>query len=144
VAPTIPLEAPCRLCGARDGVRAPDGPRCAVCDWRVGDAVDDGLPLPRVDVVYYLRLGERVKIGTTFAPRQRFAALPHDEVLAFEPGDRMLERQRHREFAADRLGTSEWFALSPGIRAHVATVRGDAAGAWQQWARLVSSAYRER
>lgn len=138
------LERPCRLCGALEGVRDLDGVRCAICGWRVGDAIDEGLPPPRIDVVYYLRLGERVKIGTTFSPRQRFAALPHDEVLAFEPGDRAVEQARHREFAADRLGTSEWFALSAGIRSHIRAVRGDADDAWQQWARLVSAAYRRR
>jgi hypothetical protein len=66
--------------------------------------------------VYYLRLGERVKIGTTANPRHRFAALWHEEVLAFERGGRALERRRHAEFAVDRLGMSEWFAGGSTIR----------------------------
>jgi len=113
------LESPCRVCRSLRGVRTPTGRVCAVCGWRVGEYIDPGLPLPRVDVVYYLRLGERVKIGTTANPRQRFAALGHEEVLAFEPGDRAVEQRRHAEFADDRLGTSEWFALSARLRAHV-------------------------
>ena len=131
------LESPCRLCGATAGLRDAAGWSCATCGWRVGTYVDPDLPPPRIDVVYYLRLGERVKIGTTFTPRQRFAALPHDEVLAFERGDRSLERQRHAEFADDRLGTSEWFALTPRIRRHV---RALAAGrpAWDVLARWLS------
>jgi len=36
---------------------------------------DPELVPPRVDIVYYLRFGDRVKIGTTASPRQRFAAL---------------------------------------------------------------------
>lgn len=133
----VPLERPCALCGRRAGVRDADGWRCATCSWRVGAYVDPDLPLPRIDVVYYLRLGDRVKIGTTFTPRQRFAALPHDEVLAFERGDRTLERTRHVEFADDRLGTSEWFALSPRIRSHVATLAGGR-GAWDVLARWLA------
>ena len=112
------LESPCPLCGEATGARDADGWCCATCGWRVGAFVDPDLPLPRIDVVYYLRLDTRVKIGTTFTPRQRFAALPHDEVLAFERGGREVERRRHAEFADDRLGTSEWFALSPTLRAH--------------------------
>jgi hypothetical protein len=128
------LEAPCRLCGAAEGIRDDAGWSCATCGWRVGAYVDPDLPLPRIDVVYYLRLSDRVKIGTTFAPRHRFAALPHDEVLAFERGDRMLERRRHAEFAADRLGTSEWFALTPRLRAHAAAL-ADGRDPWDVLAR---------
>lgn len=110
-----------------------------MCGWGVGDYVDPELPLPRIDVVYYLRRGGSVKIGTTFSPRHRFAAIPHDEVLAFERGDRQLERQRHAEFAADRLGTSEWFDLAPRLRAHIAAL---AAGRdpWHVHARWLAEA----
>ena len=118
------LESPCRLCGGTASVRDAAGWRCAACGWRVGAFVDPDLPLPHIDVVYYLRLDTRVKIGTTFTPRQRFAALPHDEVLAFERGGREVERRRHAEFADDRLGTSEWFALSSPLRAHVGALAG--------------------
>ena len=48
------LPSPCALCGSRLGVRWPSGWSCAVCEWRHGDVVDDELPPPRVDVVYYL------------------------------------------------------------------------------------------
>lgn len=131
------LDQPCRLCGGFEERRTEDGPECADCGWPVGAVVDPDVPRPRIDVVYYLRLGERVKIGTTFAPRQRFAALPHDELLALERGGRELERVRHAEFAADRLGTSEWFALSRPIRAHVALL-SDRGGPWLVYARWVS------
>jgi hypothetical protein len=99
--------------------------------------------MPRIDVVYYLRLDERVKIGTTYHPHRRFAALPHDEVLAFERGGRGLERQRHTEFADDRLGSSEWFALTPRLRDHIA---GLAAGqnAWNVYVRWLSEALATR
>jgi hypothetical protein len=137
------LESPCRVCGSRSGVRTPTGWVCAVCGWRVGEYIDPGLPLPRVDVVYYLRLGDRVKIGTTFNPRQRFAALLHEEVLAFELGDRSVERSRHLEFADDRLGTSEWFALSARLRMHIDAL-ADGQDPWQVHARWLADALARR
>jgi hypothetical protein len=109
----------------------------------VGEYIDPGLPLPRIHVVYYLRLDERVKIGTTFNPKQRFAALTHEEVLAFEPGDRTVERARHAEFADDRLGTSEWFALTPRLRAHIAAL-ADGRDPWHVHARWLADALAAR
>ena len=94
-----------------------------------------------VHVVYYLRLGGRVKIGTSGNPRQRLAAVPHDEVLAFERGDRMLERNRHLQFSADRLGTSEWFAASPERLAHADGLRSGT-DPWHSYARWRSQAAR--
>jgi hypothetical protein len=99
--------------------------------------------MPRVDVVYYLRFGERVKIGTTFNPRQRFGALLHEELLAFELGDRVVEQQRHREFADDRLGTSEWFALTPRLRAHIDAL-ADGHDPWHVHARWLADALARR
>lgn len=137
------LESPCRLCGSRSGIRAAGAWQCATCGWAVGEYIDPELPLPRVDVVYYLRLGDAVKIGTTSNPRQRFGALHHDEVLAFERGGRALEQQRHAEFAADRLGTSEWFDFSPALRAHTAALAGGR-DPWHQHARWLAEALAAR
>jgi hypothetical protein len=133
------LPSPCRLCGSPLGVRYPSGWLCGVCDWRVGDVVDDELPPPRVDVVYYLRYGDRVKIGTTANPRRRLAAIWHDELLAFEHGGRTLEQRRHAQFAGDRLG-GEWFALSAPVQAHIAEVAAGVVNPWDAHARWVSAA----
>lgn len=133
------LPTPCRACGAPLGVRYPSGWVCAVCEWRVGDVVDGELPPPRVDVVYYLRYADRVKIGTSGNPRRRLTAIWHDEVLAFERGDRSLERRRHQQFAADRLG-GEWFSLSPALGEHIAMVAAGVEDPWDAYARWVSSA----
>ena len=78
------LPSPCLACGSRLGVRYPSGWLCALCEWRVGELPDGPIADGRVDVVYYLRYGDRIKIGTSANPRQRVASLPHDEVLAFE------------------------------------------------------------
>jgi hypothetical protein len=113
------LPSPCVLCRSRIGIRYPAGWACAICDWPHGEVPDGELPRPRVDIVYYLRFGERVKIGTTLNPRQRFTAIRHEAVLAFERGNRRLEQQRHEQFAAERAGTSEWFALSARLAQHI-------------------------
>jgi len=134
------LPQPCLLCGAHEGVRRTGRWHCAVCDWRVGDAPDPDLPPPRVDVVYYLRWRERIKIGTSRQPRQRLAAILHEELLAFEPGDRSLEQQRHREFADLREG-GEWFRADPRLTDHIVALRGGIRP-WDAYARWVADAYR--
>jgi hypothetical protein len=134
------LPAPCRVCGSRLGVRWPSGWLCEVCEWRHGDVPDDELPPPRVDVVYYLRYRDRVKIGTTANPRQRLAAIAHDELLAFERGDRVLERRRHEQFAAERHPRSEWFRLSPTLGAHIDAVAAGVEDPWMLHVRWCSEA----
>lgn len=133
-----PLPGPCPLCGGAEGVRTDGAWSCAVCGWRYGDVPDADLPLPRVDVVYYIRFDERVKIGTSRRPRQRLASLRHDEVLAFERGGRSVEQQRHREFASIREG-GEWFTFTRELRAHVARLRGEG-DPWLLYARWFSRA----
>lgn len=130
------MPGPCTLCGATAGERAVDGWRCAVCGWRAGDAPDPDLPRPRIDVVYYVRWRERVKIGTSAQPRQRLAAIMHEELLAFERGDRALERARHARFAHLREG-GEWFTAAPELLAHAASLaRG--VPPWDRYARWVA------
>lgn len=134
------LPAPCRLCGSRVGIRYPSAWVCGVCEWPHGDLVDHELPPPRVDVVYYLRVADRVKIGTSANPRRRLSALWHDELLAFERGDRRVEAHRHAQFADERFERTEWFRLTEPLRAHIDAIRGGA-DPWDRWARWVSEGY---
>ena len=133
------LPAPCRLCGSRLGVQHVDGWACAVCEWPHGEHPDGGLPVPRVDVVYYLRFADRVKIGTTANPRQRFTAIRHEQLLAFERGDRHVEHRRHLEFADERAGSSEWFELSPRLATHIDVLAGGV-DPWDRWRRWLAEA----
>lgn len=126
------LPGGCRACGSRLGVHYATGWVCAACEWRVGDLLDDGLPPPRVDVVYYIRFQDRIKIGTTANPRQRLRRIWHQDVLAFERGDRLVEHRRHLEFAHLRRGRSEWFDAAPELLRHSAEL---AAGVDDPWAR---------
>jgi hypothetical protein len=132
---TDALPSPCAFCGSRLGVRYPSGWLCAVCEWRAGEPPPEGQAASRVDVVYYLRFRDRIKIGTTANPAQRFAALPHDEVLAFERGDRTVEHRRHERFAHLRIPGTEWFETDPDLLAHVDRVRS-AGGGDDPWALL--------
>jgi hypothetical protein len=134
------LPSPCRACGHRLGVRYPSGWVCGGCGWRVGDILDDGLPPPRVDVVYYLRFRDRIKIGTTANPRQRLARIWHDELLAFERGDRLVEHRRHEQFADLRLDGSEWFTAGPELEEHVERLSAGVPDPWLQHARWLGEA----
>lgn len=72
-------------------------------------------------IVYFLVIGDKVKIGTTINKRQRFASmLPPGATFALElPGSYKLESELHKRFAADRL-EGEWFRLSDQIKAFIA------------------------
>lgn len=131
--------APCPLCGAQLGVRLASGWVCAVCEWPAGSFPDGELPPPRIDVVYYIRFGDRIKIGTSANPRRRLGALWHDELLAFERGDRVIEHRRHLQFAGSRIDRSEWFERTPELDQHVDGLRslGDP---WRLHARWIAEA----
>lgn len=75
-------------------------------------------------VVYYVRARDHIKIGVTTNMQARMAALQPDEILATEPGDRRLEKQRHRLFA-HLLGDigSEYFRRGPELDDHIRAVR---------------------
>jgi hypothetical protein len=131
------LPSPCLACGSRLGVHYPSGWLCAVCEWRVG-ALPDGEAPPRVDVVYYLRFADRIKIGTTANPRQRLTQLKHDELLAFERGDRLVEQRRHAQFAEHRFDSTEWFAINAPLNAHIAALRAGVDDPWNAYRLWVS------
>jgi hypothetical protein len=128
------LPAPCVACGSRLGVRYPSGWLCAVCEWKVGALPDGDTVEPRVDVVYYLRFQDRIKIGTSANPRRRLAGIRHDELLAFERGNRLTEQRRHAQFSAHRLERSEWFNAADEILEHIDVLRAGVDDPWAQYA----------
>lgn len=69
-------------------------------------------------VVYYMRLGNRAKIGTTCNLRRRISAIQPEDCMAYELGDRHLELRRHRQFAHLRV-SGEWFDLQAELVRHV-------------------------
>lgn len=76
-------------------------------------------------VVYYVRIGDYVKIGYTIYLPARISTLRVDRpaLLAVEPGWREKEAERHVQFAAERQGRRENFNPSRRLLAHVDVVR---------------------
>lgn len=75
-------------------------------------------------VVYYMRLGDLVKIGTTANLGARYAAINPEGLMALEFGGRRLERQRHNQFSICHHH-GEWFRLGPMLAMHIVGVRAD-------------------
>jgi hypothetical protein len=75
-------------------------------------------------VVYYVRVGELIKIGTTKqALHSRLNVLsPDKQVLATEPGGHPTERRRHLQFRHLRT-SGEWFTPAPELWQHIADLR---------------------
>lgn len=75
-------------------------------------------------VVYYARIGDYIKIGYSTRLRNRLSSLRVDQLLAYEPGSPELERQRHEEFATERIDRRrENFRPSDRLDAHIAALR---------------------
>lgn len=75
-------------------------------------------------IVYYARRGPLVKIGYTTHPHQRFRDLLPDSILAWEPGGRAEEAQRHEQFRELRITNgAEYFHLDTSMDAHVEGIR---------------------
>jgi hypothetical protein len=71
-------------------------------------------------IVYYIRRGPLVKIGTTTNPRGRFRDLLPDEILAWEPGGRTEEAARHAQFKALRVSNrGEYFRRDATLDQHI-------------------------
>lgn len=102
----------------------------------------------RKSIVYYIRRGELIKIGTTVTPQQRFKALMPDEILAFEPGGVDEEAARHRQFAAARVDQrGEYFRPVDALMAHIADLRklhGSPNPAWRTVSNLGTGYARSR
>lgn len=109
------------------------------------EVVDLGLPMwdwgkgtGQQAIVYYVRRGQLIKIGTTTRPAKRFEALMPDEIMAFEPGGRQVEAARHRQFHHLRQGR-EHFAKGDDLIRHVKRIRtahGAPDPAWRTTANL--------
>jgi hypothetical protein len=72
-------------------------------------------------VVYFVRNGNRVKIGYTQSLRNRIGRLslrPKD-LVRVEHGGATHERSLHERFAAYRIGDTEWFELRGEVADHV-------------------------
>ncbi|MFD1274882.1 GIY-YIG nuclease family protein [Streptomyces kaempferi] len=90
----------------------------------VGEEIEDIAELltaAHAPVVYFLRNGSRVKIGTTRNLRRRIAslALRPDDVIRVEHGGQDYEHSLHARFNAHRVGNTEWFELREDLAAYL-------------------------
>lgn len=94
-------------------------------------------------IVYYIRRGDLIKIGTTANPHARFGDLLPDEILAIEPGSYELESQRHQQFRHLRT-RREYFRPAAELTDHAARLRllhGDPDPSWPTSAALERSRF---
>ena len=61
--------------------------------------------------VYFVRNGNRIKIGTTTCIKKRIRtlALREDNIVLLFAGGHQQERELHQRFAGLRIGNTEWF-----------------------------------
>lgn len=85
------------------------------------------LPKRRPSRVYFLRDGDKVKIGHSMDVAARMRALKtHTDLklLLTLPGGPAREAELHRQFAKYKIkGTKEWFALVPAITKYIAVCK---------------------
>jgi hypothetical protein len=76
--------------------------------------------------VYYVRVGDLIKIGMTTNLKQRLSAYPPgSQLLAAELGGQAREAQRHREFSHLLASRKEWFHPGPDLMAHIDALSED-------------------
>lgn len=81
-------------------------------------------PIPsgkHAPLVYFIRNGNRMKIGTTVELKRRIRtlALRPENVTLLVDGDQRRERAFHKQFAEHRIGNTEWFAYEGTLADHV-------------------------
>lgn len=73
--------------------------------------------------VYYLRIGEYIKIGYAADVTARMRDYPPNaELLAVHPGTPDMEKAMHRQFNAFLQQGREWFSPGPSLLEHIAAV----------------------
>lgn len=78
----------------------------------------------RPGTIYYLRVGDLIKIGFTVDIDQRMRQYPPNiEVLATHPGTRETERQMHHKFLHRVAKGREWFTPCAEIDQHIEDIR---------------------
>lgn len=73
--------------------------------------------------IYYVRIGDWIKIGYAADLKQRLRAYPPDaELLASHPGTLADEAALHKRFKPHLAAGREWYPCAPEILEHVATL----------------------
>lgn len=79
-------------------------------------------------VVYYIKVGKYIKIGTSRDVDKRLNQYPPgSKLLATEPGGYWREDERHQQFAQYLAERKEWFTPGPELKAHIKNLQRRAA-----------------
>jgi hypothetical protein len=103
------------------GLRLPDASGKAVGQHEQPE-VHRKLPSGKhTPVVYFLRNGNRIKIGTTTELKRRIRtlALRAENVALLVDGGQRREREFHKQFASLRIGNTEWFAYEGALADYI-------------------------
>ena len=75
--------------------------------------------------VYFIRWGDRIKIGTSVDPkaRARSLSLTDQAILLVIPGDRTTERELHATFQPIRIDATEWFHATQDLLLFIEDLR---------------------
>jgi hypothetical protein len=78
-------------------------------------------PGKHAPLVYFIRNGNRMKIGTTTELKRRIRtlALRPENVTLLVDGDQRREREYHKQFADLRVGRTEWFTYEGALADYV-------------------------
>lgn len=74
---------------------------------------------PKSGWVYFVKFGDRIKVGYSTDPRKRLSSVPHDERIGCVPGTLEDEAAWH-DLLRDFRITGEWFRAEPEV---LATIR---------------------
>lgn len=81
------------------------------------------LTAQRAGYVYYVEVGDRIKIGFTENVANRMRAYPPTStLLAAHPGTPAMEKEMHSKFRVHLAEGREWFKHSPELTAHIEAV----------------------
>lgn len=73
--------------------------------------------------IYYLRVGDHIKVGYASHLESRLAAYPPTaELLATHPGTLRDEQALHKRFTTHRVAGREWYAPATPILEHIDTI----------------------
>lgn len=94
--------------------------------------------------VYYMRMNGQIKIGFATDVTKRMRAYPPEtELLAVEPGDMSVERDRHVEFRGELVRGREWFRETARLSRLIESLRathGDPASLAYEYTRHAEGA----
>jgi hypothetical protein len=105
-----------RVRAGREGVGSNEGAPRQLLDFSNGEDIMSRMPYrPEAEYVYYVAVGEHVKIGYTADIRARMRAYTTGKLLAVEPGGAGVEARRLRQFSASLAAGREWFHRTPAL-----------------------------